>query len=938
MKKILLTSFILLGIVSCVKDNTITDFDTQAAVQMSFTVSEEAARTTITDGQITWQDGDKFGVFVDNATTPTVNAEGTITIKNGVPTVSFQAEAFEAGDVVSAYYPYDASVTSKEVTFDFPATQYQSEADAYNGSYHPMIGVSKAFTSVSGENVLFRPVATMVKFNVYSSNEAYVGEKLQKILFRSNTPDGKTNHITGAFRWDISTVTEEAAPDFSSKTAVIDNGDTWLAEVVFSSQLDVTAVRQSAYMTLLPGSYGGFFTVITDKAEYVYIYKATPQYDSEGNIDFSKEPTTSPEQVVPFNRNTIKEIPIDLGNTGALVNRVAHKPITNFANYRRAVNFGASRGQNKIFKGIFISDCDSKNMEYNPNTTYTAVDITETDKTGYFQELDGDLGYRVKFESAEHNIFKPGDVVTLNMSGTTITIDDNASGTTSYTINGLRTENVLVKEQGTIPAKVKTIAELTDDDIYTYVTLSNMEFVFKQGAYTNVKESYVQSTDLNNGTKAPKNMQDSSARLMQDNSGKAIYMQINSLCQWRRKLNPSAAGNHGVPQGVGNLHGIITTNVDPRYGDNSGFIGKYSIRPVDESDIAGESAIPWTASSARTTLAAWNFDNKTTGPEIHTPSTAGCPGTVYEWEGTFGQKLTSMNKMKATDGDKTALLYCDNLTSIVDNVRTSFYASIFPKVRPIFTDGYESLYIWDGQAENVDGYWKSTSDTWCGGPSGRGTNIAHFPGCNEVGDYTWLANLNGWYDWENDGATKGFMMELSTADVSTPLTLNFSMGAGGQYCTEWTNYLTQFLTATTGYYSQNFPLYWKVQYSTDGGTTWVDGAVDAVTGATQFMLHPVAAYWSGNDRYDDPSSATTTGGIRYNNQYTAGLVEHSFVLPAGASGQDNVIIRITPASKRVASARKSVNDFKLSIDQNVDATSAANFGNIIRFGGISIQY
>ena len=957
MKKIFLASLILLGFTSCIKDDTIVDFEGKKSVPMSFTVSEEAgARTTITDGQITWKDGDKFGVFVDNATTPTVNTEGTITIKNGVPTVSFEAEAFEAGDVISAYYPYNASVTSKTVAFDIPVVQYQTKADEYNGAYHPMIGVSKAFATTSGENVLFRPTATIAKFNFYSSNPEYVGEKVQKIIFRSNSiAPGQTNHITGKFKYDISTVTEEAAPDFSGKTTAdgwVDNGDTWLAEIILDEELDVTAERQAAYLTMLPGNYAGHFFVVTDKAKYYFLYHVTPTYDDNGDILFGSEPTASAEDAVPFNRNTIKEIPIDLGNTGTMVHRVAYNPVTNFTSLRKAKTYGTTRGDQTIIKGVFVSDCDSKNMEYNPNTAYSTVDITETDKTGYFQELDGEQGFRVKFESAEYNTFKPGDVAVINLSGTSVVADENVSGTKSYTIEGLRKENIISLTAGEVPSKVKTIAELTDEDIYTYVTLSDMEFVFKEGAYTNVKESYVQYTALNEGTKGPKNMQDSSARLMQDKDGNAIYMQINSLCQWRRKVNALAAGNHGVPQGVGKLHGIVTTNADPRYGNNSGFIGKYSIRPIDESDIAGDNAIPWAAASARTTLAAWNFDHRTTGPEVHTPSTAGCPGTVYEWEGTFGTAQTSINKMKATEGDNTAVFYCDNTTRATGHPRgVVFYWNPSAGCRPQFTDGYESKYVWDGLGENVDGYWKAPEDSWSGTSAASRNVINHYCGCNDLGDYTWVTNLSGWWDWENEGVTTGFMARVSTLNVSKPLTISFSMGAGGKFCNDWNEYLGSkynsktadgvgFLSGTTGYYSQNFPLYWKVQYSTDGGTTWNDGAVEAATGETQFMLHPVAAYWESSDLFQDPTSttATTTTGTRYCNQYTAGLVEHSFVLPAAASGQESVIIRITPASKRIATAQKSVKDFEESMDQSVDASSGVKFGNIIRFGGISIQY
>lgn len=596
--------------------------------------------------------------------------------------------------------------------------------------------------------------------------------------------------------------------------------------------------------------------------------------------------------------------------------------------------------------GVVVSDCKSANMAYNPNTSYQTVDTSVSARTVYIQSEDARYGLRLLLDSADANVFSRGDRVTIGLNGVTVLVSDNP---VAYSIENVGAGMFVAHTAGDVSSltpKRKTVAELTDDDIYTYTSLTDMEFVFKQGAYTNVNESYVQESELNKGNVNIVHIGDSAARLMQDKNGDAIYMQINSLCPWRRTLNPQSAGNHGVPQGVGTLHGVVVSNIDKRYGDNDGNIGKYSIRPIDESDVAGENAIPWASSSARNTLAAWNFDHGVSNTQIRQADPEGkIPGEPYLWKGNYtgeneylnyNGNASAMNRMFATDGDTSATLYCDNLATAADimrpevlNTGKDLYSTMV-NWRPHFVDGYESVYVWDGTGENVNGFWNAPATEWSGY-----RKVNHYPGRNALGDYIWVTNISGWYDFES-GATKGFMMEFSSAAAATPMTVNFSMGAGGMRSTAWANYLTQFLGRTEMYYAQNYPLYWKVQYSTDGGTTWNDGATDAVTGATEFMLHPIPT-WNGA-AYNDPSTSTSAGTAPPTVQMCLGLVEYSFVLPAAASGQNEVIVRITPAGRRIATLPRGGSNYTKSLDQNVDATAAANYGNMIHFGGIQIQY
>ena len=124
--------------------------------------------------------------------------------------------------------------------------------------------------------------------------------------------------------------------------------------------------------------------------------------------------------------------------------------------------------------------------------------------------------------------------------------------------------------------KERSVATLTDDDLYTFVTLRDAEFVFKEGSYTNIWEPYAQSCgELHHYKYDINNRMDGWASLVRDSEGGAIYMLVNTLCAWRRAGKP-------LPQGMGPLSGVVVHTPMRRYG---GDMGRYSIRPLDEGGI-----------------------------------------------------------------------------------------------------------------------------------------------------------------------------------------------------------------------------------------------------------------------------------------------------------------------------------------------------------------
>ena len=251
-------------------------------------------------------------------------------------------------------------------------------------------------------------------------------------------------------------------------------------------------------------------------------------------------------------------------------------------------------------EGIIVSDWRSDNMEVNPNFTHNVVNVGENLRTAYIQSHDGQYGFRLKFDSIYGNRLAKGDVVELNLDGCQLVKETDPE---RYTVTGLKYSQVEVIRTGAIPSqKRKHISELTPEDVYTYVTLEGVEFPKKIGGYINVIETSVQISDINRDVWQPAKTgwlpsqcpADCWTRLVMDDKGDQMYMLVNSTCGWRRN-------DMGVPQGVGEISGIVVHSDLPRFGTT---MGPYSIRPLDRADID----MPKEYESSYETVVAWEYD------------------------------------------------------------------------------------------------------------------------------------------------------------------------------------------------------------------------------------------------------------------------------------------------------------------------------------------
>lgn len=246
-----------------------------------------------------------------------------------------------------------------------------------------------------------------------------------------------------------------------------------------------------------------------------------------------------------------------------------------------------------VIEGIVISDWRLENTELNPNIEWDRVDVGLTHRTAYIESTDGSCGLRLVFDSQYFNKLCRGSLVSIDVSQCSLEAESNPE---RYTVRGIGSDKVTVKNASAgIPVKKKKISQLQDEDIYTQVTLTGLEFLSKQGSFSNILEQCTLSTPLNYTVVDKRyHAADGWAGLLEDAEGSHIYMQVNSRCQWRRN-------NIGVPRGVGNVTGVVVTGDNRRYG---GSFGKYSLRPIAREDIA----IPAEEASSFRTVASWRWD------------------------------------------------------------------------------------------------------------------------------------------------------------------------------------------------------------------------------------------------------------------------------------------------------------------------------------------
>ena len=897
-KPILLLASVLASFTGCTNDTTEdrqTD-NTVEGIKIEFAIAGESERSSLSEDETTiaFNDGDKIGVYVDNATTPTINAEGTVSHVDGVAVVSFTAQAFEPGDRVMAYYPYTAAndgVSYDKAVITVPHTQVQNEAGVFNGENMPMVSVATTLDSTEGAVVLFRPAGAILKLNIFSSGAEYHGAKILSTSFYSAKWTGLeaatgSNWCVGKLATDLGSITESDDISIAKNTIKAVSGTDYLyvGYTMLDNAATVSGEKQSIYLAVWPGNYGSYNT----DAQTSYIYVQT----DKGRFRFNL-PDNAADGGYEFARAMIRPFALDLSSETAIksdlpsVEQIREDADTDGVGY-------ASYLADEL---VVTSDCENPNMERNTQTGWKTTPYEDNYRTAYAQTLDGKYGFRLVFDNASDNTLHRGDKLNLFLYGATVRKEENP---TRYVIEHLSPKNIMLRETGhtdLIPNKERTIATLTDDDVYTYTTLTDMEFVVKDGAYTYGIESMMATTS--------NAIRDNLATMLQDADNNAIYTLINSKCAWRR----DDATGKTVPKGVGRVSGIIVHTEDPAYGD----MGRYQIRPLDESsfDIPAEEAY------ANNVLARWSLTKATISIGQYAWNGSASGGFLQGNATTMRQ-----NKMHATHGltDGSAVLYTTNL-NIINGTTTGHPTIVGGSATTMNNFSYQPSII-----NGTKGVTDLNTDTAEG-------KVADLHGQSKASALVFRHDVAGYYEWNESGDwtgnTNGIVIEFPATSVSSQMSVSFTTSAMQVGITNNLNVSTKHMYKGL---THTFPLYWKVECSTDNGQTW-QLCTNTINGSQEFEMRSVVN-WLNAQSLTNPVTGQEISAYSPL-AMPAGFIQEKFTLPESASGAANVMVKISPKSLRLAWFGSEYTD---SIDTGIDCTSDLKYPSALMLEDVAITY
>lgn len=912
MKKILsLLAVAAMAFTACttdVTDDVVKNESVEYATPLEFGLALEETKAFMDDETtIQFEEGDFVGVYVtpvDGAAAVTKNAKGTIYLVNGSPRVNVDVASFAPGDKVMAYYPYNSLNDDKDsyaVTLQIPEVQAQAVIGQINCKYLPMVSVATNLAAEHGGTILFRPVASIMKLNIYSDNDEHQADKIRRIKFMAQKHENVTgcNYVAGNCpNFDLTTVTETSDITIVSSGIYSSHNKTdaqlpYACYVIADYNGEGPQVGYSSadgectpvYLILYPGSFGGkYYTEASTTYSSINIYTETlGRFDVKVTNNYE------------FGRAVIRPFNINLANAtlkgGIGIDYIHDHAVEEGTLKDDGVTLASGHVVDQLLNEELIvigSGSECLNMRKPINTALKSQDHSKNTRTFYAQTLDGTAGFRFEYYSAGNNTMKRGDKIKLNL-GAVQWFKCPVGDGWEYYCTSFSPSNIFKLTPGCedeIVTKEMYISELTADDINTDVKLKDVEFLHKGGAYV-----YGQATMAGDNHQFRAHY----ATMMQDRSGDVIFACINHTCTWKRDLT---GGTIQAPQGIGTVHGVLVHEVDPAYGD----LGKYQIRPFDQTSFD----IPAAKEYAVEQLVDWRLDKATVSVGKYTWNGNTTEGGFLVGNNTMTE--IHCNKMHAVHGitDGSAVLY-----------RTSLKA------------------ITSGTFAN----WQYTPDIQDGdkGYQAHGT-VADCTSSSIATTLTYYFDVADLYNWNDDGTTysdtKGLVMEFPATSATGEMAVSFSVTPVPYAKTNNAGTVTKLMKKDALF---GYPIFWKVDCSIDGGTTWT-ACTNAINGSTKFKMNPMVNWLSGGTtNYNNPVTGTNLAGIETNLDFCPGFTQQKFILPANAAGAAKVMLKLSPASTQIAWFSDASYKGSMEVEGN-NCTSTYTHGCAVALEDLAVTY
>lgn len=533
--------------------------------------------------------------------------------------------------------------------------------------------------------------------------------------------------------------------------------------------------------------------------------------------------------------------------------------LKSFAEIRSTYPNGGEVTEDYILEGIVVSNTEGGNAGENEQISASAIDYTVSQRTVYVQSLDGKYGFSLLTETEEDNIFKQFNKVRVLLKGTEIYLFDNPAK--YYQIKGVKKSMVasnVKAAESEIVVKQKHFNELTDDDIFTYVTLKDVEFPVRKGSICPINEGYSIAGKSDRIAKFP--------LLVRDINGDSFYMYTNTVCTYR---------NDGtrVPQGSGRIAGVIVHErfsrfewkdgmdlLDMENDPELGNIGKYQIRHQTKGDIYDNMAMDFKDNFSEL-LVEYRYWNPDVEKGVQKP-TYGDNGWFTH---TYQQKYTGTESK-----DYTEERYRQHMSAEV----------CFSYLGPIGLAG--SMF---------------------------GSNTGNLNGLGIVLDSSkdrYNPEMSEWVG-EHNGTMQWLAPSTSMADAEIPLRVaNAGNGAGKGWCSS--DCYCAFRSLKWWDFDSNRGYAWMLNFSTKGIAKKLSMQISVLNSSQKFysprywraewsevdsMDPTMDAQWHTIDEYTVPDISQWTGTLFSS---VVGYKAINFDLPEELLGKENVYIRLMPIS------------------------------------------
>lgn len=272
--------------VSCTKSEDDHLVKEEGGYYYTFTIDEGLTKATLGEEGVKWVDGDKVGMFIENASGEKVyygyaNVDVSTTPKS---VILYSSNEIPQGSKAYAYYPYNEE--NKDNT---PATTKISLISPQTGSAistMPMAGIpftvnttvpvdTETHKAQTNGAIKFLNLGAIIEFQIYA--QAYSSETVQYVTFTADTKKNQAGNsvnpiaVSGNASLDLSGINleDESCLDLAFEQESSSNS------VRVNQEVPVAATKDAAspvFMAIAPGTYTGTITVGTDVATYTFTF------------------------------------------------------------------------------------------------------------------------------------------------------------------------------------------------------------------------------------------------------------------------------------------------------------------------------------------------------------------------------------------------------------------------------------------------------------------------------------------------------------------------------------------------------------------------------------------------------------------------------------------------------------------------------------------